>query len=544
MRFVGIALVLMLSGALAGAAAGQPGSPVPNVAFADLVDTSGNPVGTASFFQIADIIARVDVRVEGLTPGFHGFHVHDVGACSPDFTAAAGHYNPGGDDHGDHAGDLPVLLANEDGAATASYLTDRFTVEQLVAGDVAVIVHANPDNYANIPATDVQNPDGTFSQRAYYHDANDAAPGLQLQPGPAADTTLRTGDAGGRVACGVVEGSDEGFPPGAIVPPSAFADLRNPAGESIGEIGFVPAGDGGVRATAFFDEGALSPGFHGFHVHDVGACSPDFTAAGGHYNPQGTDHRDHAGDMPLVLAAQDGSAFSEFETDRFGVRELADADVAVIVHANPDNYANIPATDVQNPDGTFSQRAYYHDGDDSTAGVQEVPGPAPDTTLRTGDAGGRVACGVVEKIVQRGPCVGFAEGARVDTDGDGDADVVVGTPGDDVLAGTDERDLICGLRGDDVIKGRGGNDRIHGGSGTDTLRGNAGADRIFGGRKSDTLFGGSGDDRLGGGRGPDTLWGRAGDDVLKGGRGGDTCIGGGGRDVLRKCELIRPVTAP
>src|SRR3990170_5809508 len=80
----------------------------------------------------------------------------------------------------------------------------------------------------------------------YYHDANDNAPGLQLQPGPAADTTLLTGDAGGRVACGVVE-ETEGFPPGVILPPSAFAELRNPEGDVIGDIGFVPAGGGRVK---------------------------------------------------------------------------------------------------------------------------------------------------------------------------------------------------------------------------------------------------------------------------------------------------------
>jgi superoxide dismutase, Cu-Zn family len=98
----------------------------------------------------------VFAEVEGLPGGdFHGFHVHAVGECEPDdgFLSAGGHFNPGDAPHGDHAGDMPVLLATEDGVAVSAFITDRFTAADLLGSEdgTAVIVHEHPDNYANIP---------------------------------------------------------------------------------------------------------------------------------------------------------------------------------------------------------------------------------------------------------------------------------------------------------------------------------------------------------------------------------------------------------
>ena len=127
-----------------------------------------------------------------------------------------------------------------------------------------------------------------------------------------------------------------------------------------------------VRASVH----GLSPGFHGFHIHAVGACTPPFTSAGGHYNPGGTGHGAHAGDMLSLLVADDGTAQVRFTSERFDVSELFDADgSAVIVHALPDNFANIPTR--------------YHSHTENTLGPDSA-------TLATGDSGGRVACGVVE----------------------------------------------------------------------------------------------------------------------------------------------------
>jgi len=174
-----VALVTLL--ALAGAALGGQAGPPPAEAVAMLVDTGANIVGRVAFATTAGGKTEVRVSASGLTPGFHGFHVHAVGDCSAaDFTSAGGHYNPAGTSHPNHAGDMPVLLVNADGKGSARIRTDRFAVDDLFDADgSAVIVHANPDNYANIP-TDRYDPDPDT-------------------------TTLATGDAGSRVACGVVE---------------------------------------------------------------------------------------------------------------------------------------------------------------------------------------------------------------------------------------------------------------------------------------------------------------------------------------------------
>jgi superoxide dismutase, Cu-Zn family len=120
----------------------------------------------------------VMARVRGLTPGFHGFHVHTAGRCEPPgFTSAGGHLNPDGSKHGDHAGDLPSLLVNADGTGILATATDRFSLADLRDADgSAVMVHSGRDNFANIPP------------RYGEPDAE----------------TLDTGDSGTRVACGVV----------------------------------------------------------------------------------------------------------------------------------------------------------------------------------------------------------------------------------------------------------------------------------------------------------------------------------------------------
>ena len=80
--------------------------------------------------------------------------------------------------------------------------------------------------------------------------------------------------------------------------------------------------------------------------------------------------------MPSLLIRANGKANSVFETDRFNVSALLDADgSAVVLHAGRDNFANIPAT--------------YSSGESAA-----VTGPNA-ATLGTGDAGGRYACGVV-----------------------------------------------------------------------------------------------------------------------------------------------------
>ncbi len=367
-----------------------------------LRDTGGAQTGTVTFTKGPGNSVTVRVDANGLPPGFHGMHIHDVGLCeAPSFTTAGSHYSPAGGTHAGHAGDLPVLLVAADGTAHSKFVTDRFTMSELIDADVAVIVHANADNYANIPATDVVNPDGSYSTHAYNYDSDAATAGLQPSPGPAPDTTLKTGDAGARHSCGVVVVDPDAVPVADAAQAQATAALKDGTGGVAGTVSFVT-----IQQTVRIEVEAtgLTPGFHGFHVHDVGTCeAPAFTSAGGHYSSSTASHGSHSGDMNVLLANGDGSASASYTTDRFTTSELISANVAVIIHANPDNYANIPSTDAQNPDGTFSRHAYYYDSDPAMTGIQAVAGPAPDTTLKTGDAGARRVCGVVEAIPQPSP---------------------------------------------------------------------------------------------------------------------------------------------
>jgi superoxide dismutase, Cu-Zn family len=176
-----VAAVALMAGIGAALATGD-GDRSAKRAIAVLKDATGQQVGLAVLRERHGEVS-INADVWGLTPGFHGFHVHAVGQCVPPFTSAGGHFNPTGADHGDHAGDLPSLLVQEDGTAELRFTTDRFTLADLFDADgSALMVHANRDNFANIPDR-------------YQSEASDT-------PGPDAET-LATGDAGSRVACAV-----------------------------------------------------------------------------------------------------------------------------------------------------------------------------------------------------------------------------------------------------------------------------------------------------------------------------------------------------
>jgi Ca2+-binding RTX toxin-like protein len=113
---------------------------------------------------------------------------------------------------------------------------------------------------------------------------------------------------------------------------------------------------------------------------------------------------------------------------------------------------------------------------------------------------------------------------------------IVGTSGDETLAGTPEHDLISGLSGEDILLGDNGNDTLEGGDGADTLNGGDGDDVITGGATAadlrDVIYGGAGNDRIDAGHGNDLVYGSDGDDTVEGGFGVDEIIGQGGNDVL------------
>jgi Cu-Zn family superoxide dismutase len=127
--------------------------------------------GVVTFTQ-TDKGVRVFAHLEGLTPGKHGFHIHEFGDCTAsDLTSAGGHFNPTQMSHGAptdetrHSGDLGNIVADEKGMATLDWVDPMMQLAgpNSIIGH-AVIVHAKEDD-------------------------------LKTQP---------TGNAGGREACGVI----------------------------------------------------------------------------------------------------------------------------------------------------------------------------------------------------------------------------------------------------------------------------------------------------------------------------------------------------
>lgn len=153
--------------ACAGMAQQGPG------ASAALKPTRGNNATGIVTFTQKDGKILVSANIRGLTPGQHGFHIHEKGDCSaPDGMSAGGHFNPRKKSHGGpsgaerHGGDLGNLTADSYGNAKPEIEVDGISMgsgPDSIMGK-AVIVHANPDDF----------------------------------------TTQPTGNSGGRVACGVI----------------------------------------------------------------------------------------------------------------------------------------------------------------------------------------------------------------------------------------------------------------------------------------------------------------------------------------------------
>ncbi|MEV6431125.1 superoxide dismutase family protein [Nocardia sp. NPDC051463] len=157
----------------------------------ELKDPAGASVGTANFVKDGKHL-QVTVEGHGLKPGFHGLHIHQVGKCEANsvaptggpagaFLSAGGHLQVGSANAHPASGDLTSLEVREDGMAKLVTTTDAVTLEEIKGK--ALIVHADADNFGNIPNRYVR------------------ADGVA---GPD-DTSLATGDAGGRVACGVIQ---------------------------------------------------------------------------------------------------------------------------------------------------------------------------------------------------------------------------------------------------------------------------------------------------------------------------------------------------
>src|SRR5438309_1735717 len=130
---------------------------------AQLKDAQANVVGTATLSELPGGV-RVTLRVNGLKPGEHGFHIHAVGKCeSPDFTSAGAHFNPHGKQHGlanpdgPHAGDFPNLTVGADGTGSLDTIDSLVTLKEGLnslfrSGGTSLIIHAGPDDEKTDPA--------------------------------------------------------------------------------------------------------------------------------------------------------------------------------------------------------------------------------------------------------------------------------------------------------------------------------------------------------------------------------------------------------
>jgi len=144
-------------------------------ASATLADAGGATKATATLRQESGGL-RVAITASGMAPGTYAFHLHTTGKCEgPEFTTAGGHWNPTAKQHGrdnpagQHFGDLPNLTVGTDGQGTveaeiAGGMLTGGTTPLLDADGASVMLHAKPDDYKTDPA----------------------------------------GNAGGRIACGVV----------------------------------------------------------------------------------------------------------------------------------------------------------------------------------------------------------------------------------------------------------------------------------------------------------------------------------------------------
>jgi Cu-Zn family superoxide dismutase len=115
--------------------------------------------GTVSFYPtrygvlVVSEIFGLPVSREQCKTDIFGFHIHDGVSCTGNennpFADADGHYNPGGCEHPNHAGDLPPLFGN-DGYAWSAVLTDRFKIED-IAGHT-IVIHRDPDDFTTQPS--------------------------------------------------------------------------------------------------------------------------------------------------------------------------------------------------------------------------------------------------------------------------------------------------------------------------------------------------------------------------------------------------------
>jgi Cu-Zn family superoxide dismutase len=140
---------------------------------------------------------------------------------------------------------------------------------------------------------------------------------------------------------------------GSSSAPTAKATLVNPQGQKVGQATLTQTPEG-VRIELVVEN--LPPGVHAFHIHEKGVCQPpDFTSAGGHFNPFHKHHGlmnpqgPHAGDLPNITVGADGKAHITEVTELVTLKEgeknslFQPGGTSLVIHAGPDDNVSDPA---------------------------------------------------------------------------------------------------------------------------------------------------------------------------------------------------------
>ena len=156
-------IILSLIAVPARAQTPQEKLATPLKAIAVLHPTAGNKVsGTVRFTEVADGV-QIQAEITGLSPGKHGFHVHEFGDCSAaDLASAGAHFNPTNKPHAGpdtaerHVGDMGNVEADASGTAKLDYVDHEIslTKDQRSVIGRSVVVHAKADDLKSQPAGD------------------------------------------------------------------------------------------------------------------------------------------------------------------------------------------------------------------------------------------------------------------------------------------------------------------------------------------------------------------------------------------------------
>jgi|SRR5690625_5227787 len=156
MRF----LITIIALCLIGCSAGEK-----RIYEIDIHDQNGDRLGDATFKEVPEGV-NIHIKVEGLTSGFHGIHIHEHAKCEgPDFTSAGDHLNPDDNEHGlmhpkgSHLGDLPNIEVDSNGKVDVELLLREATLKEgryslLQDGGTSLIIHEKQDDGITQPSGD------------------------------------------------------------------------------------------------------------------------------------------------------------------------------------------------------------------------------------------------------------------------------------------------------------------------------------------------------------------------------------------------------